>query len=69
MTMRKNNTSYSIKKIKNTKEIYRDGKVGFVIVIVDNTRRGALPEEAFIHTAKITATKIILKEIHKRKVV
>ena len=39
-------------------------RVDFVAVFTDNTRRGALFEEAFIHTAKITAIRIALKEIH-----
>ena len=49
----------------NNKETYTDGskstgrKVGFAEVFVDITRRGALPDEAFIYTAEITAMKEI----------
>ena len=31
------------------------------------TRRGVLPGEAYIYTAKMRAIKIALKEIHKRE--
>ena len=34
-------------------------KVGYVTVFTDATRRGALPEEASIHTAEMTAMKEI----------
>ena len=33
----------------------------------DTTRRGALPEEASIHTTEMTAIKISKKEIKERK--
>ena len=60
-------------KHKNIKEAYTDGsknigrKVGFVVVFTDTTKWGALPEEASIHTAEMTAIKVALKEVHKRK--
>ena len=43
--------------------------VGFAIVFEDTTRRGALPEEASIHTIEIIAIKIALIEIQKRWVI
>ena len=43
------------------------GKKCFVAVLVDITRRGALPAEAFIHTAEMTAIKIAMTEIQKRE--
>ena len=55
-------------KHNNNKEAYTDGskstgsKVGFVAVSADITRRRALPEEASIHTVKMTA----MREIQKR---
>ena len=42
-------------------------KVGFAAVFTDITRREALPEVVFIHTAKMTAIKVALKEMHKRE--
>ena len=42
-------------------------KVGCAVVFTDMSRKGALPEEASIHTAEMTAIKVVLKEIHKRK--
>ena len=51
----------------NNKEAYMDGskstrrKVGFAAVFMDITRIGALPEEASIHTAEITAMREIQK--------
>ena len=36
-------------------------KVGFAAVYADITRRGALPEEASIHTAEMTAMRMIQK--------
>ena len=42
-------------------------KVGFAAVFTDITRRGALPENASIHTPKMNAIKVALKEIHKRE--
>ena len=59
-------------KHKNTKEAYTNGsksmgkKIGFATVFTDIIRRGVLPEEAFIHTDKMTSIKVALKEIHKR---
>ena len=41
-------------------------KVNFSAVIMDITRRGALPKEASIHTAEMTAIKTALREIQKR---
>ena len=32
-------------------------KVGYAAVFTDSTKRGALPEEATIHTAEMTAMK------------
>ena len=58
ITMRKNNTSYSIGKNKNTKEALTDGskcigkKVNFAVVFTDITRRGALSKEASIYIPK-----------------
>ena len=55
-------------KHKINKEAFTDGskstgrKVGFAAVFTDTTRRGALPEEASIHTAEMTAIKIAMKE-------
>ena len=60
---------------KNIKESYIDSSkcmrrmVGFAEVFMSITRTGALPEEASIHTAEMTAIKILLKEIHKRWVI
>ena len=60
-------------KHKKEKEVYTDGsknpgkKVGLAAVFEDATRRGALPEEASIHTAEMTAIKVALKEIKGRK--
>ena len=42
-------------------------KVGFAAVFMDIIRSGALPEEAFIHTAEMTAIKNI--KDHKRYVI
>ena len=42
-------------------------KAGFAVVFIDITIRGVLPEEVSIHTAKVTAIKIELKEIHKKE--
>ena len=41
-------------------------KVGFAAVFTHYQKR-ALPKEALIHTVKITAIKIVLKEIQKRE--
>ena len=57
----------------NFKETYTNGskstgrKVGFAAVFADITRRGAIPEEAPIHTAEMTAIKIAVREIHKKE--
>ena len=37
-------------------------KVSFAAIFVDITRRGALPEDAFIHTAEMTAIKMAIKK-------
>ena len=56
-------------KHSKSKEAYMDGskstgrKVGYAAVFTDSTRRGALPEEASIHTAEMTA----MKEIKERE--
>ena len=42
-------------------------KVGLAAVFDDATRRGALSEEASIHTAEMTAIKVALKEIKGRR--
>ena len=53
----------------NSKEAYTNGskstgmKVGYAAVFTDTTRGGALPEEASIHTAEMTA----MKEIKERR--
>ena len=58
---------------KNTKEAYTHGSnsmiknVDFAAVFTYITRKGALPEEASIHTAKMTIIKVALKEIYKRE--
>ena len=36
-------------------------------VFADIIRRGALPKEASIHTAEMTAIKIIMREMQKRE--
>ena len=57
----------------NFKEAYIDGskstgrKVSFAAVFANTTRRGILQEEAFIHTAVMTAIKIAMREIKKRE--
>ena len=58
MLQKLNNLSYktSFRKI-----------VGFDTVVTDITRKRALPEEATIHTGKMTAIKIALKEIQKKE--
>ena len=65
MITRKNQHFLQYKeKHKNTKEAYTDGskrerkKVSFTAVLTNIIRRGALPEEASICTAKITAITI-----------
>ena len=58
-------------KHSSSKEAYRDRskstgrKVGYAPVFTGTTRRGALPEEAFIHTAEVTAMKEIKKRGHE----
>ena len=42
----------------------RRRKGGFAAVFTDTTRRGALPQEASIHTADMTAIKIVMKEFN-----
>ena len=42
-------------------------EVGYASVFTDTTRRKALPEEAYIHTAAMTATKTARKEIKERE--
>ena len=42
-------------------------KEGFAEVFADITRKGTLPEEAFIHTAEMTAIKIAMIKIQKRE--
>ena len=50
-------------KHSRSKEAYTDGskspgrKVGYAAVFTDSNRRVALPEEAFTHTAEMTAMK------------
>ena len=57
------------KKDKNIKEALHSigKKVDFTAVFTVIDGSGALPEEAFIHTAKMTAIKIALKEIQKKE--
>ena len=40
--------------------------MGFAVVFTNIIRKGALPEDASIHTAKITI-KVALKEIYKKR--
>ena len=42
-------------------------KEGFAVVFTDITRKGAIPEEASIHTAEMTAINVALMELHKKK--
>ena len=42
-------------------------KEGFAEVFADITRKGTLPEEAFIHTAEMTAIKTAMREIQKKR--
>ena len=59
--MSESSTSYNTKETKYNKEFYTDGlkstrrKVSFVAVFTDITSRGALPEEASIHTVEMAA--------------
>ena len=61
-----NNTHFCcIRENKNTKETYTDGskiieKVNFSATFIDITKRGVLPEEAFIHRAKMTSIKVVV---------
>ena len=61
------------RKHSNNKKAYTDGskssrrKVGYADVFTNVTKRGALPEEASIHTAEMIAIKVGLKEIQKVK--
>ena len=72
MTTRVNSTSYK-ENHSNNKEAYIEGskstgrKVDFAVVFEDITRRGALPENAPIHTAEMTAIKAPMREIQKRE--
>ena len=67
LLMRKNNAFYSLKIPKKLtgwlKSMRR--KVGFIAVFADSTRSEALPKEASIHRAEMTAIKVALKEIYK----
>ena len=61
MRTRENSTSYNtIRKQGSSKEAYTNGskstrrKKGYTALFTDTTRRGALPEEASIHTAEMT---------------
>ena len=60
-------------KHSNNKEAYTDGskstgrKVGFAAVFMNIIKRGALPEEAFIHTTEITAIKTGRRVREKRE--
>ena len=73
MTLRKNNTFYGINKNKNTKKAYTERsksmgrKIGFVVVLTYITKRWILLEEDSIHSAEITAIKVALMEIRKKK--
>ena len=57
----------------NNKEAYTDRpksrrrKVDFTAVFADITRRGALPEEASIHTAEMTTIIFAMREIQKKR--
>ena len=57
----------------NNKEAYTDGskitgmKVGFAAVFEDFTRKEALPQDASIHTDEMTAIKIGMREIQKKR--
>ena len=42
-------------------------KVGFAALFLDITIKGALPEEASVHTAEMIAIKPTLKDIQKRE--
>ena len=53
--------------IKNTKEAYTYWSKIIGRLVSSIYRRGALPEEAFIHKVEMTAIKVVLKEIHKRE--
>ena len=51
----------------NNKEVYTDGsmstrrKVGIAVVFADSTRRGALPEEASIHTVDSLSSMLAIE--------
>ena len=38
--------------------------MGFAAIFADFTRRGALPEEAYIHTSEITAINIQIQKVN-----
>ena len=71
--MEEMNQTLHKKNRSNNKEAYTNRsksigrKVGFAAVFADITRRGALPGEASIHTAEMTAIKIAMREIQKRE--
>ena len=73
MTARKQHFLQHKGNHSNNKKAYTDRsmstgrKVGFAAVFVDIARRGGLPKEASIHTAEMTAIKISMREIQKRK--
>ena len=60
-------------KHQKEKEVYTDGsknpgkKVGLAAVFEDMTKRGALLEEASVHTAEMKAIKTALKETKKKE--
>ena len=67
------NTLQHKKNHKNTKEDYTHKsksigeKIGFSAVFADITRSETLPEEASIHKAEMTAIKIGMREIQKKR--
>ena len=73
MTARESNASYSTKENSNNNEAYTDKSkstgrnVGFAAAFEHITRRGAVLEDASIHTAKITVIKTAMSGIKKRK--
>ena len=66
-------TSHNIRKNKNTKEGYTDWsksiekKVDFAAAFAVIARRGILPKEASIHTSKMIAIKIALREKYNKE--
>ena len=62
MKMKQNDTFYSIKKRKYQRSLHGQvksigNKVSSAAVFTDITKRGALPEEASIHTVEMMAKK------------